>query len=160
MGWAFLPPIQRTLAPPIASVTRPTEFPTELSAWRSPAFTDSLSHAVVDTTPGGLIDGDGGGLGHPTVTSAPAPELTLLPPPRPTAVQRSRAPAPRPAEPPASADVRPAPSLIRAPSAGMPLVHRAVVDDPTPPASDEPVEPPAAVEEGIATTQADGTLPI
>ena len=61
MGWAFLPPIQRTLAPPIAPVTRPVEFPRELSAWRSPAFTDSLSHAVVDTSSGGVIDGDGGG---------------------------------------------------------------------------------------------------
>ena len=46
-------------------VTRPVEFPGELSAWRSPAFTDSLSHAVVDTSSGGVIDGDGGGLGQP-----------------------------------------------------------------------------------------------
>ncbi len=53
---------------PIAPVTRPAEVPSELSAWRSPAFTDSLSHAVVDTAPGGLVDGDGGGLGHPTYT--------------------------------------------------------------------------------------------
>ena len=83
MGWAFLPPIQRTLAAPIAPVTRPVEFPGELSAWRSPAFTDSLSHAVVDTSSGGVIDGDGGGLGHPTNTSVHAPELTLLPPAAP-----------------------------------------------------------------------------
>ena len=135
MGWAFLPPIQRTLAAPIASVTRPVESPGELSAWRSPAFTDSLSHAVVDTSSGGVIDGDGGGLGHPTNTSVHAPELTLLPPPRPTAVQRSVRPAAA-APPPATASgsdvVRPAPSFTRAPSAGMPLVHRAVVDDPTP----------------------------
>src|SRR3954467_1046593 len=122
MGCAFLPPTQRTPAqgprpPPIASVPRPTEFPSELSAWRSPAFTDSLSHAVVETTPGGLIDGDGGGLGRPTGTSVPAPELTLLPPPRPTAVQRSPAAASRPAEPSRSDGVRPAPSLTQAPSA-------------------------------------------
>ena len=83
MGWAFLPPIQRTLAPPIATVTRPVEFPGELSAWRSPAFTDSLSHAVVDTSSGGVIDGDGGGLGHPTNTSAHAPELTAAAPTAP-----------------------------------------------------------------------------
>ena len=110
MGWAFLPPIQRTLAPPIAPVTRPVEVPGELSAWRSPAFTDSLSHAVVDTSSGGVIDGDGGGLGHPTNTSVPAPELTLLPPPRPTAVQRSVRPgaaARAPPRPSRSDEVRP-----------------------------------------------------
>ena len=135
MGWAFLPPIQRTLAPPIAPVTRPVEFPGELSAWRSPAFTDSLSHAVVDTSSGGVIDGDGRGLGQPTNTTAHAPELTLLPPPRPTAVQRSVRPGAAAAEPATASgsdEVRPAPSLTRAPSAGMPLVQRAVVDDPTP----------------------------
>jgi hypothetical protein len=174
MGWAFLPPIQRTLAPPIAPVTRPAEFPAELSAWRSPAFTDSLSHAVVDTAPGGLIDGDGDGLGHPTSRSVPAPELTLLPPPRPTAVQRSVRPgaaAPRPATATGSVDVPSAPSLTRAPSVGMPLIRRAVVDDPVPdPAPVEPMEstepvsvdsaePPLA-EAGSPTTSADSVTSV
>ncbi len=145
MGWAFLPPIQRTLTPGIAPVTRPAEFPTELSAWRSPAFTGSLSHAVVDTTPGGLIDGDGHGLGQPTNTSVPSPELTLLPPPRPTAVQRSirtGAAAPRPATATGSVDVPEFPSLTEAPSVGMLLVHRAVIDDPKPDATPDPSPDP------------------
>jgi hypothetical protein len=168
MGWAFLPPIQRTLDTPIAPVTRPSAFPAELPAWRSPAFTSTLSHAVVDTMPGGIVDGDGGGLGAPTHTVGPAPELTLLPPPRPTALQRSAAAGPVPAdEPPAPAPadaqrapgepdvVRPEPpaaALTRAPPAGMPVVHRSVVAE-TPPlpsfeqpaaaADAEPAEPSA-----------------
>jgi hypothetical protein len=96
MGWAFLPPIQRILATPVEPVTRPLAFPTELTAWRAPSFTSPLSHAVVDTAPAGVIDGDGGGLGSgagvPSASTAPGPELTLLPPPRPTAVQRSALP--------------------------------------------------------------------
>src|SRR5688572_31240645 len=66
MGWAFLPPIQRCLAAPMPSITRPREFPAELPAWRSPAFTGPAGHAVVDVVPGGVIDADGGGLGQPT----------------------------------------------------------------------------------------------
>ena len=79
-------------------VTRPAEFPAELSAWRSPAFTDSLSHAVVDTAPGGLVDGDGGGSATRRTPSVPAPELTLLPAAaadRRAAVGRARARRPR-----------------------------------------------------------------
>ncbi len=153
MGWAFLPPIQRSLDTPIAPVTRPTDFPSELSAWRSPSFTSSLSHAVVDTAPGGIVDGDGGGVGAPTATAAlHPPELTLLPPPRPQALQRSTAGGPSgtpdggPLEvppPPQPADdvsgireIAPEPlalpGLITASSAGMPVVHRSVVPDPTP----------------------------
>jgi hypothetical protein len=148
MGWAFLPPIQRTLAAPITPVSRPVEFPGELSAWRSPAFTDSLSHAVVDTSSGGVIDGDGGGLAHPTNTTPHAPELTLLPPPRPTAVQRSVRPgaaAPRPATTSGSDQAPMTPSLIRAPSTGMPLVHRAVIDDPPPDPGPAPEPDPLPV---------------
>jgi hypothetical protein len=133
MGWAFLPPIQRTLDTPIAPVTRPTTFPAELPAWRSPAFTSTLSHAVVDTVPGGVVDGDGNGLGEPSHTVGPAPELTLLPPPRPTAIQRAVAD-------PAAEEPAPGPALTRAPSVGMPVVHRSVVADPSPL---EEVDPPA-----------------
>src|SRR5215218_3038814 len=162
MGWAFLPPIQRTLDTPIAPLTRPTSFPAELPVWRSPAFTSTLSHAVVDTLPGGVVDGDGGGSGEPSHTVGPAPELTLLPPPRPTALQRSvvdpaapeEQPAPPAVEPVANDEhperrapdvVRPevpAPTLTRAPSVGMPLVHRSVVPD-APPLEPDPPTPPA-----------------
>ncbi len=167
MGWAFLPPIQRTLDTPIESVTRPTAFPAELPVWRSPAFTSTLSHAVVDTMPGGIVDGDGGGLGEPTRTVGPAPELTLLPPPRPAALQRSVAAADPPEEPalpiataeeqPISAEpsssepdvVRPeapATTLTRAPTTGMPVVHRSVVADPAPASAATPTaaEPPTS----------------
>ncbi len=152
---------------PIAPVTRPAEVPSELSAWRSPAFTDSLSHAVVDTAPGGLVDGDGAGLGHPTYTSVPAPELTLLPPPRPTAVQRSVRPgaaAPGPAARPSTAigsvAEPPTPSLTRAPSVGMPLVHRAVVDDPTPEPLPEPLPEPASPEQVEPAAAESPTAPV
>jgi hypothetical protein len=139
MGWAFLPPIQRTLDTPISPVTRPTAFPAELPAWRSPAFTSTLSHAVVDTVPGGVVDGDGNGLGEPSHTVGPAPELTLLPPPRPTAIQRAVA-DPAAAEEPASG-----PALTRAPSVGMPVVHRSVVADPSPLEEVDPAAPTADV---------------
>src|SRR5262245_16765178 len=94
MGWAFLPPIQRLLAAPIPSITRPEAFPAELPAWRSPAFTGPATHAVVDVAPGGVIDADGDGLGRPTPSPVAAPELTLLPPPRPRSVQRTESAAP------------------------------------------------------------------
>lgn len=84
MGWAFLPPIQRQLAEPI----RPLSRGFEPGAWASPMFTGSMTHAVADGAPHGLIDGDGRGLGTPVQRAAAGPELTLLPPPRPR-VQRS-----------------------------------------------------------------------
>ncbi|KRA29548.1 hypothetical protein ASD81_21485 [Nocardioides sp. Root614] len=84
MGWAFLPPIQRQLAEPI----RPLSRGFEPGAWASPMFTGSMTHAVADGAPHGLIDGDGRGLGLPVQRTAAGPELTLLPPPRPR-VQRS-----------------------------------------------------------------------
>ena len=106
MGWAFLPPIQRTLSTPIAPVTRPAEVPAELSAWRSPAFTDSLSHAVVDTAPGGRVDGDGAGsatrrhLRARTRADAAAPATAD----RRAAVGPPRAGRPGPAPRPSTAD--------------------------------------------------------
>src|SRR5688500_18449245 len=121
MGWAFLPPIQRALDTPIEPVTRPASFPAELPAWRSPSFTGTLSHAIVDTVPGGVIDGDGAGLGTPSHTTGPAPELTLLPPPRPTPVQRSvvadPAPVARPAPPGPVVPMASAPISAVAPTA-------------------------------------------
>jgi len=128
MGWAFLPPLQRTLDTPIEPVTRPTAFPADLPAWRSPAFTGALSHAVVDTMPGGVIDGDGDGVGTPTRTIGPAPELTLLPPPRPTAVQRSVAAEPTAVEP------APAP-VVASEEPEQPVVPIEAVD------TGQPVEP-------------------
>ncbi len=90
MGWAFLPPIQRTLDDPITPITRPTDFPSELPAWRSPAFTSSLSHARGRHDARRHRRRRRRRAGRPTAHGrAGPPELTLLPPPRPTALQRS-----------------------------------------------------------------------
>ena len=167
MGWAFLPPIQRSLAAPMPSITRPHAFPAELPAWRSPAFTGPATHAVVDGAPGGVIDADGGGLGRPTPSPVAAPELTLLPPPRPTSVQRTkigapaavtkRDPGPSPVPDPVDepAPVRPnelpeLPSLTGVGDVHLPVVQRApVADEPIDAAPEvqpaEGAEPPSAV---------------
>jgi hypothetical protein len=176
MGWAFLPPIQRSLAAPMPSITRPDAFPAELPAWRSPAFTGPATHAVVDVAPGGVIDADGGGLGRPTSSPVPAPELTLLPPPRPTSVQRTQSaapaavtgrdpdpsPVPDPVDDPAP--VRPIalpelPSLTRVGDVPLPVVQRvAVADEPTGAA---PEAPPAEVAEPSAVSATvDADVPV
>ena len=93
MGWAFLPPIQRTLDTPIAPVTRPTSFPAELPAWRSPAFTSALSHAVVDTMPAGWSTVTGAVWESPRTPLGPAPSspCSRRPgPPRSSGRPRSR----------------------------------------------------------------------
>jgi hypothetical protein len=88
-GWAFLPPLQRTLGS-IELTTRPETFPHELPAWRNPSFTGTLTHLVSRDAPSGVIDGDG--AGHPA-TVAGGPELSLAIAPRSTPVQRSAATA-------------------------------------------------------------------
>src|SRR6188472_1450927 len=101
MGWAFLPPLQRTVAD-VDLVSRPHEFPGTLPAWRNPSFSSpELTHVVSSAAPSGVIDGDG--TGRPT-TRAEHNDLTLLPRKHPS-VQRSIARA-------ESAD-QPAPSLTR-----------------------------------------------
>ena len=171
MGWAFLPPIQRSLAAPMPSITRPHAFPAELPAWRSPAFTGPATHAVVDGAPGGVIDADGGGLGRPTPSPVAAPELTLLPPPRPTSVQRTKSgapaavtkrdpdpsPVPDPVDEPAP--VRPnelpeLPSLTGVGDVHLPVVQRVpVADEPIDAAPEvqpaEGAEPPSAVSAAV-----------
>jgi hypothetical protein len=115
MGWAFLPPLQRTLATGIETITRPTEFAHDLPAWRNPSFNAPLTHLVSDAAPSGVIDG-GDGTGLPGASTSPRPELTLLPPPRPVAVQRST-PRAEPAR------------FTSTPDAGMPVMQRSVVPD-------------------------------
>ena len=143
MGWAFLPPLQRTLDRTSEPVTRPTAFPHELALWRNPSFAAPLTHLVIDTAPSGVIDGDGGGVGLPRPEVQRFTELTLLPPPRPTALQRRLTPTRTPTPGPATrAAMAPSP-LTRAPDTGLPVVHRKVVDEPPPePVTvDEPEEP-------------------
>ena len=125
MGWAFLPPLQRTVSEPVETLTRPGDFHRDLTAWRNPTFASRLTHLVVQTAPSGVIDADGGGVGRPASVDAPHPHLPLLPPPRPQVAQR-RIATPGPAGP-----------LTSAPLAGLPVVQRSVAPDPAPP---DPVE--------------------
>src|SRR4051794_20192168 len=85
MGWAFLPPLQRTLADPIL-VSRPHDLSRMLPAWRDPSFAShELTHVVSPVAPSGVIDGDG--AGSPQTRYEPT-DLTLLAP-TPPAVQRA-----------------------------------------------------------------------
>jgi hypothetical protein len=76
MGWAFLPPVQRTLSEPIATLTRPTTFPHSLPAWSNPSFSEALGHVVSDQAPAGVIDA--GGLGGSTSVGAPLQRVAAL----------------------------------------------------------------------------------
>ncbi len=106
MGWAFLPPLQRTIAP-AALVSRPHEFPSSLPAWRNPSFSSpELSHLVSPAAPSGVIDGDG--TGAPVQRSA-ATDLTLLLPAPPK--------APHPVGPAPSVQTDAVPEVAAAPDA-------------------------------------------
>lgn len=92
MGWAFLPPVQRTLSEPISTMTRPATFPGSLPAWTNPSFSGPLRHVVSDQAPAGVIDA--GGLGGTSSLGAPVQRVAAgvdlaLPPPAP--VRRSPA---------------------------------------------------------------------
>ncbi len=139
MGWAFLPPLQRTLGS-LEPVTRPLSFPRELPAWRNPASTaPGLTHIVSPEAPSGIVDGDGRGwaTGDPRPRLSRDVDLTLLPPP--PVAQRTT----RPARPAAT------PLTSAAPVAGLPAVQPAVVQDATP--DPEPVagEPGSAEQADV-----------
>src|SRR5690348_16045739 len=124
MGWAFLPPLQRTVSDPVL-VSRPHSFPPSLTAWRDPSFAShELSHLVSADAPSGVVDGDL--TGTPSVHGDSAP-LTLPPPSPPSsspAVQRAAVvPAPEP-------------SLTRTTVRTLPVVEMASL----------PAEPPAVAE--------------
>jgi hypothetical protein len=142
MGWAFLPPLQRSLADAVL-ITRPQEFPGTLPSWRNPGLTGSgLTHLVSPAVTGGVIDGDGAGT---PVQRAATPELTLLPPEptKPTmsrltkahsgstgiatSVQREVSASALPAAPVVAA---PAPTLTRTSTEALPVVVMRA-EDPT-----------------------------
>lgn len=113
MGWAFLPPLQRTVESPVL-VTAPSLFPHSLPAWRNPSFASpDLTHAVSPFAPSGVIDGDG--TGTPIQRWTPA-ELPLPASPRPApVVQRS-------ASGPAAVSPSPTQSFTTASAETLPLL--------------------------------------
>jgi hypothetical protein len=132
-GWAFLPPLQRTIAPPLS-----TTHPHDLVAWRNPSFIGRLTHAVSPAAPSGVIDADGGGLGSP-VLRAPAAELPLVA----SHSNERQQPLQRAALPVAtvvSASARTGSPLMTADGAALPLLRAVSL-----PAEPERAGPPDAV---------------
>jgi hypothetical protein len=82
-GWAFLPPLQRTIGS-VQLTSDPRRFAGALSSWDDPSFTGPMTHLVSAQAPPGVIDVDGGGPvpGNGGYTAASV-EMTLLPPPAP-----------------------------------------------------------------------------
>ncbi|MDC7122582.1 hypothetical protein OMK64_13660 [Cellulomonas fimi] len=77
-GWAFLPPLQRTVRP--AELTsRPVAFLADLPTRAALPFTGSMTHVVDHRAPSGVVDGDGDRSAPPVQRSADV-DLTLLPP--------------------------------------------------------------------------------
>lgn len=72
-GWAFLPPLQRTIGEPHLT-TSPVAFPQQLPAWRNPSMTGAMAHVVSAEAPSGVIDGDGAGVPRQLSTG---PDLDL-----------------------------------------------------------------------------------
>lgn len=95
-GWAFLPPLQRTIGT-MDLAHGPDRFAGSLAAWANPSFTGPMSHLVTADAPPGVIDVDGGGTGTGEAYRSEPADLTLLIPPArsrpagglPTAVQRT-----------------------------------------------------------------------
>ena len=88
VGWAFLPPLQRTIGN-VQLTVDPDRFAGAISAWSDPSFTGRMAHLVSAQAPPGVIDVDGGGPvpaddGYP----ARAGEMTLLPPTPPVRPMR------------------------------------------------------------------------
>ena len=59
-GWAFLPPLQRTVEN-IQLTSDPGRFAGALASWNDPSFTGPMTHLVSAAAPPGFIDVDGGG---------------------------------------------------------------------------------------------------
>lgn len=55
-AWPALPPIQRATSRPSWPVAD-AGFGGRLSTWQNPTFAGTLSHAVLDGAPGGLVEG-------------------------------------------------------------------------------------------------------
>lgn len=122
MGWAFLPPLQRTLADPTL-VSQPHDLPHMLPTWRDPSFAShQLTHVVSATAPSGVFDGDGSG--RPQSRYEPT-DLTLLMPMTRPAVQRAVATLSVPSMPTIPAPPR---SLTRTSPESMPLLQLAALE--------------------------------
>jgi len=76
-GWADLPPVQRTLARPLAPVAPPDAFRSSLTTSRDPRFLAPLSHQV-DRRITGLVDGLADVAPLPLPGDAPAAQLAVL----------------------------------------------------------------------------------
>ncbi len=102
-GWAFLPPLQRTVGS-MELTHGPERFADSLAARSNPSFTGTMSHLVTADAPPGVIDVDGGGTGSGDAHRSEAAEMTLLVPPAhsgrgggsTTAVQRTSSAADAP----------------------------------------------------------------
>lgn len=79
-GWAALPPIQRAMLAPARQTVASADFGGSLTTWQNHSFSGTLSHAVLDGAPTGLIKdtlsfarGSGpGGPAKETLFPAPA----------------------------------------------------------------------------------------
>ncbi|MEU9785041.1 hypothetical protein AB0H92_29460, partial [Streptomyces phaeochromogenes] len=165
-GWVGLPPIQR------AAVGRTgvadSGFGGRLSTWQNPSFTGTLSHAVLDAAPGGLVRNALTTSARP-VSGLEPPSHTLLPvrseePEAPGDVRDAAAPvpvqrAPRPvtASRPAGPRVTPVPPrahrpnpLTRAPATpavqrrALPVARREATSAPSAGAAADGARPPEA----------------
>src|SRR5579859_5401793 len=54
-GWAALPPIQRASAAPARQAVAASDFSRTLATWQNPTFMGTLSHAVLDGAPTGVL---------------------------------------------------------------------------------------------------------
>lgn len=79
-GWAFLPPLQRTVGS-MELTHHPEHFAGSLAAWSNPSFTGSMGHLVTADAPPGVIDVDGGGTGSRDAHLSGSADMTLLLPP-------------------------------------------------------------------------------
>ncbi|MBQ1443722.1 MAG: hypothetical protein IIZ13_07715 [Renibacterium sp.] len=70
-GWAFLPPLQRTVSPQ-QSITAAPEFSAGLGTVNSPGFLGTMQRSLDESAPGGLFDADGAGLAAPSMWSGAA----------------------------------------------------------------------------------------
>lgn len=134
-GWAFLPPLQRTVGP-VELTSRPVAFLADLPTRAGLPFTGPMTHVVDHRAPSGVVDGDGDRSAPPVQRSADV-DLTVLPP-----APRAAAPVQRRTGGLVALDSAPA---------GTPRLRAVPVD---PPAPDVPA-PGAAAEPAAVADAAD-----
>ncbi len=142
-GWAFLPPLQRTVGD-LGTTTALHRFPDQLPTRANPSFTRTMSHLISAEAPAGVIDLDGPDAG-PT-PDAPGSEgrsveMPLLPPPAPRSTRPNR-----PVQRLTSSAPAAEPSLTTVPDGNYGVLRLPVVPEPAP----EPTGPPAEPEDAGA----------